>query len=241
MAVILHEAGSPSATRRAMSFADACFDGFATVSGLSARRVADVDAARTLLSVRKALPLLIGEIEPVVSALRPEVLVDARMRKRIQPEPQRTLAALTVGLGPNFVAGQTTELVVETSWGPELGRVIERGTAAPLAGEPRAIAGHARDRFVYAPVDGVFRTERRIGQLVRRGEVLATIDGTSIGAPLDGALRGLTHDGVNVAAGTKVVEVDPRGSQATVDGIGERPALIADGVLLSIKRWVDQR
>ena len=57
------------------------------------------------------------ELGDVLAAVLPDVLVDARMRKRAQPETQRGLAPLTIGLGPNFVAGQTTDLAVETQWG----------------------------------------------------------------------------------------------------------------------------
>jgi xanthine dehydrogenase accessory factor len=80
------------------------------------------------------------------------------MRKHHQPEVQRGLAKLTIGLGPNFIAGETTDLAIETSWGDELGRVIERGATRPLAGEPREVAGHGRDRYVYAPHVGIFHT-----------------------------------------------------------------------------------
>ena len=31
---------------------------------------------------------------------QPEVLIDARMRKRVVPEPQRELAPLAIGIGP---------------------------------------------------------------------------------------------------------------------------------------------
>ena len=50
-------------------------------------------------------------------------------------------------------------------------------------------------------------------------------------APLDGILRGLTHDGARVAAGAKVVEVDPRGDPAGAFGVAERPARIASGII----------
>jgi hypothetical protein len=40
-----------------------------------------------------------------------------------------------------------------------------------------------------------------------------------------------------VAAGTKVVEVDPRGTVDEVRGIGERPRRIAEGVLSAIRAW----
>ncbi|MDQ3850895.1 MAG: xanthine dehydrogenase, partial [Actinomycetota bacterium] len=166
----------------------------------------------------------------------PDVLVDARMRKRTQPERQRHLAPLTVGLGPGFVAGQTTHLAIETGWGDDQGTVIASGATRGLAGEPRSFAGHARDRFVYAPAAGTLRTGAAIGQDVRAGEVVARIGDRELRAPLDGILRGLTHDGVPVEAGTKVVEVDPRGDVSAAIGIGRRPARIAAGVVHAIVR-----
>jgi hypothetical protein len=102
---------------------------------------------------------------------------------------------------------------------------------------PRAIAGHARDRYVYAPVDGVLRTKARIGDAVRRGEEVARVGDPALHAPLDGVLRGLTHDDVPIAAGTKVIEVDPRGRVDEVRGIGERPRRIAEGVLSAMRAW----
>src|SRR5262249_40442806 len=138
------------------------------------------------------------------------------------------------GLGPNFVAGETTDLVVETSW-EELGRVVARGGALPLRGEPREIAGHARARYVYAPVAGTLRASRVIGPAVEAGGLLAPIEATPLTAPLDGILSGLTRDGVPVRMGTKVIEIDPRGDSAVVHGIAERPARIADGVVLAIE------
>jgi xanthine dehydrogenase accessory factor len=171
----------------------------------------------------------------VLAVLDPEVLVDARMRKRAHPEPQLELAPLTIGLGPNFVAGQTTHLAIETRWGDELGTVITSGPTQELAGEPRSFDGHARDRFVYAPAAGVFRTAAAIGQRVRAGDPVATLEGIQLTAPLDGILRGLTHDGVPIEAGTKVVEVDPRGEIRAVIGLGPRPKRIADGVAAAIE------
>lgn len=109
-----------------------------------------------------------------------------------------------------------------------------RGMAFADAGEPRAIAGHARDRYVYAPVAGTLLTSSAIGEPVAAGEVIARIDGMLLTAPLSGVVRGLTHDGVPVGVGTKVIEIDPRGDPALVRGIGERPARIADGVLQAI-------
>ena len=101
--------------------------------------------------------------------------------------------------------------------------MITDGTSLPLGGEPREIEGHTRDRYVYAPLDGVFRTKARIGDLVSRGQVIAEVGSMALAAPLDGAVRGLTRDGVPVAVRTKVIEVDPRGRGQSISGIAERP------------------
>jgi len=235
--VVLHDGPHPTTTRRGMALADAVFDGRAALEGVDAVLVNDLAALPGVLALRAAIPVVIAGLEAVLGAVHPDVLVDARMRKRSVPESRRGIASLTIGLGPGFVAGETVDVAVETGWGDDLGRVIQTGPTRPLAGEPRAIAGHARDRYVYAPVAGVFTTGHRIGDAVRAGQAIARAGAEILRAPLDGALRGLTRDGVPVEAGTKVIEVDPRGTNAIVTGIGERPALIAAGVLRVVDQW----
>jgi xanthine dehydrogenase accessory factor len=230
--VAIHEVAAPSAPRRGMAFADAVFDGEASLDGLRARRIDDVSELAS--AAGELVPVTTADLAEVLKAFAPAVLVDARMRKRDVPERQRHLAPLTIGLGPNVVAGKTTHLAIETQWGEQLGTVLEAGATRALGGEPRSVAGHARDRFVYAPVAGVMRTDARIAQRVSAGEVVATIAAEPLRAPLDGILRGLTHDGVRVAAGTKVVEVDPRCDVSKVTGLGGRPRRIGEGVLRAI-------
>ena len=176
------------------------------------------------------------ELGDALAAVLPDVLVDARMRKRAQPEAQRGLAPLTIGLGPNFVAGETTDLAIETQWGDALGAVVTRGPTKPLGGEPRAFEGHARDRFVYAPVGGVLRTRAAIAQRVAGGGDGGDDRRRAAARAAGGILRGLVHDGVPVAAGAKVIEVDPRGDLSKVLGIGPRPRRIAEGVLEAMAR-----
>jgi xanthine dehydrogenase accessory factor len=144
------------------------------------------------------------------------------------------MAPLTIGLGPNFVAGQTVDLAIETMWGERLGAIIEAGSTMPLAGEPRPIGGVGRARFVYAPAGGRFETSARIGDRVEESAVIATIGEIGLRAPISGVIRGLTRNGVEVAIRTKVIEVDPRGNPAAAFGLGERPRRIAEGVLKAL-------
>lgn len=232
--VIIHDDELPTTTRRGMAFADAVFDGRASLDGLGALRASDIGHVRELLASRESIPVYVKDLETLLQELAPHVLVDARMRKHSAPQAQRGLAPFTIGLGPAVVAGSHADVVIETSW-DGLGRVITDGASLPLGGEPRDIEGHARDRYVYAPVDGVFRTDARIGDFVHHGQRLAQIGATALTAPLDGVLRGIAHDGVPVTARTKVIEVDPRRQTAEVRGIAERPRRIADGVLTAMR------
>ena len=233
--VALHDDPQPTTTRRGMSFADAVFGGRPVLDGVRAIRFDDLEQVRRAAAARAAIPVCVRSLAPVLAILRPRALVDARMHKHSQPDVQLGLAAFTVALGPALVAGRHADVIVETSW-DDLGRVITHGASLPLAREPREIDGHARDRYVYAPVDGVFQTALRIGDAVRQDQEVARIGTAVLTAPLDGVLRGLTHDAVPVTEGTKVIEIDPRGRVDGVRGIAERPRRIADGVLAAIKR-----
>ncbi len=235
--VIIHDSPAPSATRRKMSFADAIFNGSTILDGVPGKLFGDLRQLTASLQAHDLIPIATLEFSGILADLRPDVLVDARMRKHNQPEIQITLAPFTIGLGPNFIAGETVHAAVETGWNEELGYVIWHGATRPLEGEPQTIAGHARDRYVYSPAAGIFRTSLEVGDMVVAGQEVARVDTIPLHAPISGALRGLTHDGVSVAKKTKVIEVDPRGPQAQITGIGQRPGRIAEGVLRAVKEW----
>jgi len=235
--VVIHDVPQPTVTRRKMAFTDAIFDGQTTLVGLEARLIKRSFLLRGILVEHEIVPVTIGKFETVIKAIQPQVLVDARMRKHHQPKPQLNLAPLTIGLGPNFVAGSITHLAIETGWGEQLGQVISSGAPFPLKGEPKALGGYARDRYVYAPCAGIFRTTFQPGDPVEQGQEIARIESTLLHAPLTGVLRGITHNGVPVAVNTKIIEVDPRGEEAQISGIAERPAKIAQGVLQAIQEW----
>jgi xanthine dehydrogenase accessory factor len=234
--VVLHDDPKPTVTRRKMAFADAIFDGEAFLEGVTARRMEGVNLRSELISP-KFIPVVFSDFFRLVEKLRPQVLVDARMRKHKKPARQFHLAPLTIGLGPNFIAGVNVRIAIETARGEDLGRIVMSGRTTPLQGEPISIEGHARDRYRYAPYAGKFKTAFQIGDMVTEDQVIASINEISLTAPISGVIRGLTHDSVPVKAQTKVIEIDPRGEQAQIEGIGERPARIAEGVLQAIQDW----
>jgi xanthine dehydrogenase accessory factor len=238
--VALHDEPQPATSRRGMAFADAAFDGSATLDGLIAHRVDAVAELRTMMEGRAAIPVSTGPFPELCKTMAWSAIIDARMRKRAPPERQRGDAPLTIGLGPNFTAGDNIDIAIETSWGDRLGAVIECGATLPLAGEPQPLGGIARARFVYAQVAGRFQTSMCIGDRVEQDAVVASIAGTALCAPVSGVVRGLTHDGVSVALQTKVIEVDPRGDPVAAFGLGTRPRRIAEGVLRAMTNGLTQ-
>jgi xanthine dehydrogenase accessory factor len=228
--VAIHDSPAPTAHRRGMAFVDAVFDGQASLEGIVAQRIGAAQDALVVGSKADSLAVYTGPFDDLLALTPWGVLVDARMRKRAHAEDQRGHAALVIGLGPGFTVGENCHTAVETGW-DDLGTILTKGSTASLRGEPRALLGHARDRLVYAPRAGIFNSIRRIGDTVKNGETVGTIDGVPLCAPLSGILRGLTRSGVRVDTGTKLIEIDPRGDPASAFGLGERPQRIAEAVL----------
>ena len=229
--VVLHDDPRPPHARRGMAFTDGLFEGTATLESLLAKRAACAADLPPMIVCGRAVPMTDLPLGDALRVVEPDVLVDARVRKHAAAEPIRGLAPLAIALGPGFVAGDSADLVIETGWGEALGRPLRSGAARDYAGEPRELGGHGRERFVYAPAGGLFRTPLAIGEIVREGQVVGSVGALAILAPFAGVLRGLTHDGAAVAAGTKIVEVDARADPRAAFGIGERPRRIAEGVL----------
>jgi xanthine dehydrogenase accessory factor len=218
---LLVDVAAPTVARRRMAFADALFDGAAVLDGVRAVRADAPDSLLALLASGREVPVL--------------AVVDARMRKRVRAERQIDQAPLVIGLGPGFLAGETVHAAIETNWGPDLGQVLWAGEPAAYTGQPRAVLGYGRERYLYAPHAGCFRTSLDVGARVVQGQVVGCVDDTLLVAGIDGVIRGITRDGVVVAAGAKLVDVDPRGDPALAAGVGERPRRIAEGVLAALR------
>jgi xanthine dehydrogenase accessory factor len=110
-----------------MSFANALFRGESRLQDIAAIHARTIEDLRRIIDLGEAIPAGDFDIGEMMAAAPPDVLVDARMRKRGIPEDHRGLAALTVGLGPGFVAGENVDLAIETAWGKNLGARRRRG------------------------------------------------------------------------------------------------------------------
>lgn len=238
---VIIESSHPATTRRNMSFATAVFEDTIEIEGVQAERVGTIDALTNVLQRRERIPVYTGPAGDVIRILAPTILVDCRMRKRDIPESQIDQAPLMIGLGPGFRAGETVHAVIETSRGPNLGKVITSGSAEPYTGKPITIHGYGRERYSYAPTSGIFRTTLDLGASVEVAMVLGRVGETEVQAQVSGIIRGITKDGIDVTQGTKIAEVDPRGREEFVSGIGERPRAIAQGVLEAVRQFAAEQ
>jgi xanthine dehydrogenase accessory factor len=234
---VIVEGPHPATVRRRMSYVQAVFDGEAELEGIRGERVDSVNTLRALLQWGKIIPVFVGSTEVVQETLQPEVVIDARMRKKERAESQKDEAPLVIGLGPGFHAQETVHVVIETNRGPNLGRVITKGEAESYTGKPVAIEGYKRARYIYAPCDGMFETQLDVGMFIQAGEVVGRVGEWDLRVEVSGIIRGITKIGVPVKMGTKVVDVDPRGKEELITGIGERPRRIAEGVLEALQQW----
>lgn len=223
--ILIAELAQPLAVRRTVSFAEAVYAGQTTVEDVQARLASSVAEAFSL-AADGIVAVLVDPLATILNNGTFAALVDARLTK--QP-PDTTLASelLTIGLGPGFTAGENVHAVVETQRGHTLGRVYWQGAAIADSGQPE---GDPR-RVLRAPAAGKLVARAEIGAHVETGQVIAEISGQPILAPFKGVLRGLIHAGIEVPAGMKIGDVDPRDNPAFCFLVSDKALSIGGGVL----------
>jgi xanthine dehydrogenase accessory factor len=229
----------PLVIRRGASFAAALYDARITVDGAQAERIMYVDEA-VYAWQRNCIPVLADPGWRSVAIMQPEALVDAIMAKR-NTGTKIGDAPVVVACGPGFTAEKDCHAVVETQRGHDLGRVLYSGSASADTGVPGQVGGESAQRVVRAPCDGPMYGRRAIGDIVKAGDTIAQVDTTLVKAPIAGVLRGLLHDGVQVKAGLKIGDIDPRAEVRYCYSISDKALAVGGGVLEAVfafrERW----
>lgn len=226
--ILITEIAHPTVIRRTVAFANAIFEGKMEVEGVTSIRVKPEKALHCLQ--KRVIPVIVDPECKITHALKPWGLVDAILAKK---NTGTTLldASVVVGIGPGFAAGVDVHRVVETMRGHDLGRVIVSGSAIPNTGIPGDIGGYTLDRLVTAPRGGTFEPLKKIGDCVTAGELLGTVDGAEVAAPISGVLRGLLHRGLTVTQNMKIGDIDPRAKVEHCWTISDKARAIGGGVL----------
>ncbi|PWB73191.1 MAG: molybdenum hydroxylase [Anaerolineales bacterium] len=225
--VLITELAQPLAVRRTVSFAEAVYDGAHTVEGVTARLVKREQLPASLDA--DEIPVLIDPDAEILRHHPTLVVVDARLIKK-PPQPLPVNVPLLIGLGPGFHAGRDCHAVIETRRSHTLGRVYWTGTTQPDSGEPE---GDPR-RVLRAPTDGVIVGVKKIGDHVEEGEIIAHIGDHAVTSPLRGVLRGLLRDGLHVAQGLKIGDVDARDDASACLLVSDKALAIGGGVLEAV-------
>ncbi len=237
--VVVLETEKPTVIRTTVSFAQAMFGGATKVEDMIAKRCSDIDEA--MASIQQGIiPLLADPKGLLLEKLKPICIVDAILAKK-NVGTSIDDAPLVIALGPGFTAGKDCHVVIETKRGHSMGRVIREGEATPNTGIPGIIAGFGRERVIHSPAEGLFTSDHHIGDLVKKGEVIAHVGKTPVLATLDGMIRGLLNNGLTVPLGFKIADIDPRGLEADHTTISDKAMAIGGSVLEVLDSFLAKR
>jgi xanthine dehydrogenase accessory factor len=235
--VLLTEIKQPLVIRRSVSFAEAVFKKVTNVEDVTARLVDSIAEIKSTWAGHE-IPVIVDpqcEIIPALdnAGLPISSLVDGRMTKK-PPYLELGTAPIMIGMGPGFVVGENCDAIVETNRGHYLGRVIWQGSALPDTGVPEGFGDRYHDRVLRSPGDGLFNSERDIGDQLKPGELVGEVNGQAIRANFKGVLRGLLHPGLVVSAGMKIGDLDPRNDPQYCRFVSDKALAVAGGVLEAI-------
>lgn len=222
----------PLAVHRGTTFCEAIFDGEKTVEGLTAKLVKSSAEIKGLWA-KGQITIIIDPGASIKRQLQPHVLVDAIMAKK-NLGTRIDDAEFVIGVGPGFIAGKDVHAVIESYHNENLGKVITEGAAEPDTGIPVYIGGFAFERAIHAINDGQFKSEKKIGESICAGDIIAEVSNQPIKAEIGGILRGLLRNNIVVKKGTKLVEIDPVSPEEVCYTIRAKMRAIAGGVLEAI-------
>jgi len=250
--VVCTELAQPLTVRRMVAFSEAMYVGEHTVEGVTAIHVTPDEIDRCLSESK--VPVLNDPETKILHQRKFDIVIDARMAKE-NLGTEITEAPIVIALGPGFEAGKDCHAVVETLAGHNLGRVIYKGKAAEDTGTPTPPELYLTLESIFletaccsgfvpccegfdigslllrAPADGVFTGDKRIGGLVKNGDIIGKVNNIQIKAEASGVIRGLIHDGVHIVKGLKIGDIDPTSEVNRAYEISEKANAIAGGVL----------
>ena len=237
--IVMADLPVPTAVRRTVAFSEAIRLGSTSVEDVRAEKAESAEQVRDCIA-RGVIPVVPVPASGFISSLEPEVVIDAVIAKRnlgtcIEEAP------MVIGVGPGFTAGEDCHAVIETKRGHTLGRVIWKGSAIPNTGIPGNIGGETVNRVLRAPADGIFHPKRDFGDMVYKGDIVATVDRTPVFTAISGIIRGMLQDGVYVTKGFKCGDVDPRGPSVDYMTVSDKAMAIAGGALEAVMSYAGKR
>lgn len=230
--IVMTEISEPTTVRRTVAFSQAVYDNNAEVEGIKATLASGIKEIKHILK-QGNIAVIVDEKAEIIKEFKPDVVVDAIVAKENLGTDIND-ASIVIALGPGFTADVDCNCVIETQRGHYLGKAIYDGSAIPNSGVPGNIGGYTNERIIRATNDGKILPISKIGDYVKKGDVVAYINGIPILAEINGIVRGMLQRDVNVFKGMKSGDIDPRCEKNHCFTISDKARSIGGGVLEAI-------
>lgn len=196
VSVVMADIAVPTCIRRTISFCEAIRLGEVQVEGIRAR-LAQTPAEALAITEAGDVAVVVDPQAKMLDELKPAAVVDAILAKR----NLGTTRDMRLPLSPwgRLIRSRLTLR--------RRGRNHARAFPGPCHYPRLAAAQHGRagcHRWLWQgarypqPAAGVFRSDRAIGDIVSAGDVIGYADDTPMCTQIDGCLRGLLANGVQV-------------------------------------------
>lgn len=231
--ILMTEIAAPLTVRRTVAMSRAVCEGEAHVEGMTGVLVTNLNEAVKVQAEGK-IAVIVDETAAIRESYEPDVVVDAILAKKnlgtaIQDAP------FVIGAGPGFTAGKDCHCVIETKRGESLGRIIWQGSALPNTGIPGEISGYSEERLIKASAEGTVHPRVSIGDMVKKGQIVAYAGNRPVYARMDGIVRGMLQPGVFVTEGLKIGDIDARANPILCHTVSDKARRIGESVLRAVR------
>ncbi|MBN1057485.1 EF2563 family selenium-dependent molybdenum hydroxylase system protein [Clostridium botulinum] len=230
--IVMTEISQPTTVRRTVAFSQVVYDKKVEVEGITAELASNKENIKKIVEEGN-VAVLVDEKAKIIDEIKPKIIIDAIIAKK-NLGTKIDDANIVIALGPGFTAGIDCHCVIETKRGHYLGKAIYKGSAIPNTGVPGEVGGFSKERIIRATTDGKILPVFKIGDYVKKGDIVAYVNETPIFAKLDGIVRGMLQKDVNVFNGMKSGDIDPRCEKNHCFTISDKARSIGGGVLEAI-------
>ncbi|NFH88973.1 EF2563 family selenium-dependent molybdenum hydroxylase system protein [Clostridium botulinum] len=230
--IVMTEISQPTTVRRTVAFSQVVYDEKVEVEGITAVLASNKEDINKIVEEGN-VAVLVDEKAKIIDEIKPEIIIDAIIAKK-NLGTKIDDANIVIALGPGFTAGIDCHCVIETKRGHYLGKAIYKGSAIPNTGVPGEVGGFSKERIIRAITDGKILPVSKIGDYVKKGDIVAYVNETPVLAKLDGIVRGMLQKDVSVFKGMKSGDIDPRCEKNHCFTISDKARSIGGGVLEAI-------
>lgn len=230
--VLMTEIAQPLTVRLTVAYSNAVYEHEVEIEGIKGQLAENYMQAKKFMAQDKIAVIVDPEAD-IRKIYRPTIIIDAIMAKK-NINTHIDDAPIVIAVGPGFCAGKDCDFVIETKRGHYLGRVIEDGYAIKNTGVPGNIGGYTTERIIRANGDGIFKAVAKIGDTVRKGDLVAYVDNRKVTALIDGVVRGMLHSGIYVKDKLKCGDIDPRAAVEHCYTISDKSRAIGGGALEAV-------